>query len=432
MNRITTIIGAGAPLDFDYESVKIMRPSTYNITKEIINNYDLIDVENINKTKTSDLVKEIYDCLEKQYPVIENWKEEDDNKETIINFEMIFHVLESLYAYGSVWSKTCKNPSIYPIFAPFIKPSIIFDKNDIRQILDIFTIRIMDIINSYNKYFAKEKENKEKWYYKFFSRKKVIWDIFNLNYDTTIETCINNYKDGFERLDDENFMKFNPKILWDSETSTINHLHGCINYYFDSYKDINKDIFNSGFYDLYKYNSYDKVRGMILGRGRSYPSNQTGESYYPSPIITGLRKTDKVTNFPLGFYYGNLLKSIINNNVLVIIGYSFGDLYINSLLEKMNTLHGDSARIVIIDFWNKNKIKKQGLEHYFGYCLPNEELRFILKISNEKNASGLNKNLNCSSNKAYMMSNNNKLMLFINGFKKASKYANKIFDFMNS
>ena len=425
--RITTIIGAGAPMDFSY-SKEMVKPSTANITNKIIEKYDVFDIVN-HKSITSYLAKRIYQRLNKLYPIKDNWKEE--KKERNINFEMVFHVLESLYAYNPVWRGGCNNPDTYPLFAPFVKSRINKDIDLISQIFPQFIMRIMDIINSYNQHFIENKNIAEKWYFDFFSRESVLWDIFNLNYDTTIENCIMNFNDGFETINGENFMKFNPSVLWQSSLSTINHLHGCINYYFDSYKDPNENAFNCGFHDLYKYKSYDEVKKKMEGRSYSNPANQTGESYYISPIITGLRKTDKITNFPLDFYYGKLYKSVIENNYLIIIGYSFGDLYINNLIENMLAIHGDKAKIVLIDYWDKNKIDSQGFEHYCEYCVPSNEMSVIVKAS-KQNLYKASKSLRKKYESNYLLSENGRLMLFIDGFKQASTSTDEIFSFLGN
>lgn len=425
--RITSIIGAGAPLDFSY-SKEMVWPSTANITKKITEKYDILDIENKIKRKSS-LVNNIYNRLNKYYPVKDNWKE--INTEKNINFEMLFHVLESLYAYNTVWKNKCNNPNTYPSFAPFVKPCIKKDIDYISQIFPQFILRIMDIINSYNQSFIENKNKADKWYYDFFSRKSVLWDIFNLNYDTTIENCITNYQDGFETIKDKKFMKFNPNVLWDSSVSTINHLHGCINYYFASNIGSNENTYNCGFHDLYKYNSYDIVKDMMKGRTYSNPANQTGESYYISPIITGLRKTDKITNFPLDFYYGKLFDSIMKNNSLIIIGYSFGDFYINNLIERMFAIHGDKARIVLIDYWNKDKIESQGFEHFCEYCVPDNEMSVVSKAA-KQNLYEVSASLKNEYGNKYLLSDNKRLMLFVNGFKQASESADEIFSFLDN
>lgn len=179
--------------------------------------------------------------------------------------------------------------------------------------------------------------------------------IFILNYDTTIEQTINEYEDGYEPdgIQDK-FLRFNPHRLLNNPDglSTINHLHGCINYYFSTYKDSNQDVYTFQSRDLYKYPDYATVRELMLGRGQSSPANQSGETYKSAPIITGLRKLDKLNCIPFDFYHANLVNCLTRNHKLIICGYSFGDSYCNQLIERMLYMHGSRARIVLIDKWN--------------------------------------------------------------------------------
>lgn len=38
-----------------------------------------------------------------------------------------------------------------------------------------------------------------------------------------------------------------------------------------------------------------RLKGMMIGRGRSNEVSQTNEEYISGPIITGLKKTDKIS-----------------------------------------------------------------------------------------------------------------------------------------
>ena len=52
-----------------------------------------------------------------------------------------------------------------------------------------YIIRIMDIVDSYNVHFMNVPEA-EMWYKNFFRASLHKWDIFNFNYDTTIEASL--------------------------------------------------------------------------------------------------------------------------------------------------------------------------------------------------------------------------------------------------
>ena len=265
-NRTTFLIGAGTPLDLDLPQ-GVIKASTSNITDDVRRPY----TDHLTQGDTITIVDDIYNQLMCTYPP------------------------DCSNPYSWVWSRNSKNPNLYPVFAPFIQPNISFDADTLHSVMDQFILRIMDIVNGYDFNIMKEQANE--WYWKFYQRFAENSDFFVLNYDTTIEKSIENYEDGFEPDGIQNvFLRFNPKRLFENPNglSTINHLHGCINYYFQSYKDLNKDIYTFLFHDLYKYPDYATVKGLMIGRGQSQPCTQSGETYYSSPIVTGLRKTDKL------------------------------------------------------------------------------------------------------------------------------------------
>lgn len=75
------------------------------------------------------------------------------------------------------------------------------------------------------------------------------------------------------------------------------------------------------------------------------PMNQANEGLFYSPIITGLKKTDKICYF----YHAHLAKKIIGNPSILISGYSFEDLYVNHLLQRHKLIHDQNERVVMID-----------------------------------------------------------------------------------
>lgn len=425
-NRTTFLIGAGTPLDLDLPQ-GVIKASTSNITDDVRKPY----TNHLIQGKTINIVDDIYNQLMCTYPPDYSNPYISGTPTPYIHFEHLFHILEMLDAYSWVWIRNSKNPNLYPVFAPFIQPNISFDADTLHSVMDQFILRIMDIVNGYDSNIMKEQANE--WYWEFYQRFAENSDFFVLNYDTTIEKAIGTYEDGFEPDGIQNvFLRFNPKKLFENPNglSTINHLHGCINYYFQSYKDLNKDIYTFLFHDLYKYPDYATVKGLMIGRGQSQPCTQSGETYYSSPIVTGLRKTDKLNCVPFDFYHANMTNCIIRNHKLVIAGYSFGDLYCNNLLERMNFLHGNQKRIVLIDFWDIPK----GDRIHGGYWLSQNQGKFLCRMTNCVDFDGvihqLYKNENSQTGALY--SDNGCLMVLPKGFKHAATCSNEIVAFLNS
>ncbi len=425
-NRTTFLIGAGTPLDLVLPQ-DVIKPATAEITNDVRRGYtDYLTPDNIIT-----IVDDIYNQLMCTYPPDYSNPYISGTPTPYIHFEHLFHVLEMLDAYSWVWSRNSKNPNLYPVFAPFIQPNIKFDADTLHSVMDQFILRIMDIVNGYDSNIMKEQANE--WYWKFYQRFAENSDFFVLNYDTTIEKSIENYEDGFEPDEIQDaFLRFNPKKLFENPNGlpTINHLHGCINYYFQSYKDLNKDIYTFLFHDLYKYPDYATVKGLMTGRGQSQPCTQSGETYYSSPIVTGLRKTDKLNCVPFDFYHANMTNCIIRNHKLIIAGYSFGDLYCNNLLERMNFLHGDLKRIVLIDFWNiPQEVRMHG-----EYWLSKNLGQFLCRMTNCGDLNEVIRQLYKKENSqtGALYSDNGCLMVLPNGFKQAATCSDEIIAFLNS
>lgn len=437
MNRITAIVGAGAILDFDLPE-GVHKPSTAYITEQVVG---LHETNSITGQPITEII-DAYNTLKNEYP-------------TPPHFEMLFHVLEMWYAYGTVWrdlKHLPKNPDTYPVFAPFVRPRYCIDVDNIHQAIKKFLLCVMDIVNSYNApYLANENFNR--WYRDFWRNYAGDWDVFNLNYDTTIDHTLAQCEDGFEDIPGQDgFQHFVPQKLWANHTgrSTMSHLHGCIEFFDERYKkEVYKDeVLKYDFHDLYKYSSYDRVRGLYEGSTKSCKSNQSGEQYFGTPIITGLRKNDKLNIIPFDFYHGHLFNCILRNNALLLVGYSFGDLYMNHVIQRMELIHGKRKRVVLIDYWPlyeeeaiasiDDPDRRTGLirgmmrEHAEGDGMSHPFGDFLCRMTDTKMFDEAATCFQSYDRTGPMVSTNGCLMLFIGGFKAAVEYKSEIYEFLNS
>ena len=412
--RITAIIGAGAPLNFSYTG-KII-PSTGEITRIVTTPYLSQDGKN-----NIIIPKQIETHLKKTYPP------ERNGQTANINFEMIFHVMELYISYENSWNNK-RNRKVFPIFGPFTLPSISFDLNDMFYVMKQYIIRIMDIVDSYNVHFMNVPEA-EMWYKNFFRASLHKWDIFNFNYDTTIEASLGEYEDGYTPIR-SGVERFSPIKLWNNAQtlSTVNHLHGCINYCYSN--NPGRDRFNYRYNDLFKYDSYDTVKQIMNERYQSHSYNQDGTVIFAGPILTGLRKTDKLNCVPFDFYHSNLTNCIIRNRSLLIVGYSFGDLYCNQMIERMVEIHGNKSRVVIIDKWFIKNYDEDSLITYMKEKISLEMSNFLKKVVCVDQITALAKQLKFNNISNPMRSNNGNLMLLIDGFKKATDYKEEIMQFL--
>lgn len=342
MKRITAILGAGAVLDFDFDN--LLSPSTQNITEAILD----IEVQNVDGQSIK-LIKAVHDRLqergfEKQNPMITPYAKEDVNK---IHFEHLFHVLEELMSYNSIWKNEWISPSVFPPLAAFSKGDFERDTIEYVQALINAENRIIQIITGYDNLFS-ESADRERWYKDFWRCNQNGWDVFNLNYDTTVEYSLGEFEDGYEDTS-EAYQHFSPAKLIENSRglSTVQHLHGSILYAETFPKEFN---FSHGNRDLYKFPTAKAAREEM--RIHQCPEQtQAQESFYTGPILIGLRKTEKLEFLPYSCYHADLVNKIIANSSLLIVGYSFGDLYVNQLLERHKLVHGRLQRVVIVDKW---------------------------------------------------------------------------------
>lgn len=426
------ILGAGVPLNFNLPD-SIIKPSTDNITKEVIRPYHVYSLEEADKT--SNVINDIYTKLTQNYPLSQqqglDWRTTKPYVPNI-HFEILFHVLEMYIAYKPAWDGNCHNGDIYPYFALFSKDSVNYPYNELFSIKRDFITRIMDIVSKYDEYYRQNKNDKEKWYAEFFQLFKNKLEIFNFNYDTTIEESIGEFEDGFEDNPNSDGLKiFNPNKLWNNKKnlSTINHIHGCILYY-----QAKNDEDRYGYdmlHDMYNYPNYASMRNRYVGTGHSEPVSQDHTEYIAGPIITGLRKTEKINCIPYEFYYGHLFNSIIKNNSIIIAGYSFGDKYTNQLLLRMGILHGDMTRIVLIDYWKYDTKSYDGLEYFLNTQLSGDLISFLLMTAQVDSISAFCKDID-NSLPYCLKSSNGRLMIFVSGFKEAARHKKTILSFVNS
>ena len=248
-----------------------------------------------------------------------------------------------------------------------------------------------------------------------------------------MEQSLGDYEDGFEDCADRPYAIFCPQKLMEnvSQLSTVNHMHGCINYFYKDHP--NDDMFETNIHDLYLFPNYEEVRNRMIGRGQSNPSAQNNEQYYAGPIITGLRKTDKLNCLPYDFYHGNLYNAVLRNNAMVIVGYSFGDLYVNNLINRMHAIWKGKERIVLIDKWDGSKIigSRIELEHYIQ-TLSRGEIEFLEIMSNCSYIGNMIADFIDPDVHKPKYAKNGNLLLVTSGMKEASSIRNDIYRFLES
>lgn len=414
MERITTILGAGAVLDFDFQPDEIV-PRTDIITEEV----DKILIKDFMDGQRKPLVKFVHQALKEAHYETQNPARTPEAREIInpINFETLFHVFESLLSLSSVWKDEWISPKVFPPIAAFVDCKESFEKYNTtlyHMALVRMENRICEIVDSYDTKFATKKEYAA-WYKNFWHQYAGILDVFTLNYDTTIEHSLEKYEDGFVKWK-YTTKRFEPKrLLENKELTSINHLHGCITY-LNQWLDVYRDGYS--YNDMFKLASYANKVKKDPWHSANVEYNQSHEAYVQRSILVGMRKPDKIMMSPMNFYHANLVNKICENRALLIVGYSFGDTYVNEYLYKMRLIHGDKRRIVLIDKW-------------FGRKCNAAMWNFINSETNDD--LDYRKKLREGDYYAPHVSKKKTLMMFICGFKYAVEHhEDKIREFLMS
>ena len=200
--------------------------------------------------------------------------------------------------------------------------------------------KIVSNLGRFCNFFINEIENSEKCY------------IFTLNYDLLVETILLEFlgtdkftdfchQAGLDKSININKYNFNPtrcnSMYTDLQKKTeLHHLHGSLSLFHDV---LNNQIFKFISSDIQKHSVYKNIYEKSL-------------QYIPA-IITGGGKSDKINEFPF-FYYYKSMKDICefgSASKLYIVGYSFRDEHINSLINNWtNSVTDYKDSLLIVDY----------------------------------------------------------------------------------
>ena len=423
-SAVTVIVGAGAVLDFGHKGIF---PSVKDITDEVLK----LSIQKVDGGERP-LLRDLNDYIVEKLKQVGRPEINRINPPQL-NFESLLHVVEMCIAYSGCWHREYLSWPAPPEFGTLIQPDVFLkDIQTYDYIRAAYGLQktVMDIVNQYDDSFEKDTSS-EQWYRDFWKSLSGRSNIFNLNYDNTIENSLGEYEDGFLPIDDgEEYSRFSAKQYYENRRnlSTIAHPHGQI-----LFSEARSYPFDYSTRDLVKNRDFQTACKNRIGV-QSPPSNQAKEEYLQPVIVSGSRKTEKMTFAPNNVYLSDLTRKVVENNRLIIIGYSFGDLYLNEILGLGLAAHGDDFRAVIIDkfpqYINKYPSFYQHLTHR---CNP-EEYIFVSRLAHDGLHIEIGQKefpLIVGEYGAPVVSRNGKLMMCIGGFKDAVlNHQDEIMDFL--
>ena len=420
---VNVIVGAGAVLDFNHKGIF---PSVKAITDEVLN----LTIQKVDGSEWR-LIKELYNRLIDRLKQVGN----PEVRRLIhpeLNFEDLLHVLEMCLSYSSCWLDEYLHWKSFPLFGSLIDPKSFLkdiDTVEYERAASALEEKVMEIVNQYDSAF-RDNSGSEEWYRAFW-RSISGGNVFTLNYDSTIEESVGNYEDGFEEIwGAEDFSRFSARKYYDNSErkTTIAHLHGSI-----LYSEPKSFPFEYSTRDLVKNIDYEtalKNRQVRQTENRT----QAKEGYIQPYIISGARKTEKMVYAPYNVYFSDLSRKVIENKRLVIVGYSFGDLYLNELLGLGMKAHGDEFRVVIIDKFPQYICDYPSFyQHLLSHCNYGE-FSFVSRVAKDRLPIEPGQKefpLVVKDYESPVRSKNGNLMFCMTGFKDAvTKHKDEIMEFL--
>lgn len=293
------------------------------------------------------------------------------------NFETIIAAIEYLLDWSIAYSReghiSVDNTNI---ISTLFKTRHFKTKHSIpdpKDIWDIYKELINSIISRISKYDSKDKCNSNQNVLREYFGNKIREariKVYSLNYDRLLPQIVRRKCcDGTieEANMDYSFFGYNLSKFIKSRWSYFN-LHGSI--YLKQYSNY-----------LYQVAQYNYPQHLEYAH--SLNGGSPNENKLFSPIITGYSKSQRILSEPFNFGIGAFMVDCNKCNELYIVGYSFSDPHINSIIQ--NYINFDKVDVCIID---KGKVVKR-IENDLSYRLhkvkPVRKIETINDINNTDN-----------------------------------------------
>ena len=295
MKKTTVLLGAGAMLPFG-------GPTTQELTRRLLSNSI---------------------CKKEFAPIFSRTKKTG-------NFEFLLSSLEFLLDLKRA-NEGHESYSTNPYL--LLEPNYSYQIYTIKELWEIYCEAINEIIDRIKEYDTPPFTEKHDSFAKFLLNKKQYSNlkIYSLNFDRLIPKIASKsslvFYEGFNDLQYEyDLSKFN------NFPYTFFNLHGSI-------------------YTSYVPGGVAKVidTPIVLEHPFYIHGGNPGEKKVFLPIIAGYSKSQRIMSEPFNLGIAAFMNDCNTCSRLVIVGYSFGDPYINSILKRFIKL--ESTEIIIVDYY---------------------------------------------------------------------------------
>ncbi len=163
--------------------------------------------------------------------------------------------------------------------------------------------------------------------------------VSTLNYDDSIERSVPNIWDGFTN-DDPGEIDYQGFSL--AHQFELLHLHGSIRFAAAEPTTPPKGP------ELRRFKNNVEAKPHRSLSTQFNALTQAGELIFTGPMLSGLRKTEKLVIEPYGLYHHRFVNGLLDSPRLVCIGYGGGDIYVNSAITRARKYHKEGFKIVYV------------------------------------------------------------------------------------
>jgi hypothetical protein len=335
------------------------------------------------------------------YDILKNFY---DGHESSFNFETFLATIEEILSYvlastnlNGTSANTHFTPAILQLkeeIASLLKDEVEERRMYCRELFSHYINIIIKKIDLYNEKILTENheeinENLVK-FTKYFLKRNYAVKFYTTNYDNIIPQVLSKHfkvYEGFYNSSDEQ-KRFNYDLsLFRKACISHFNIHGSIF--------LGKRILDTGYETLYDTRGY----GMGLD-GLTEDSGNPGDLLSFTPIITGYKKTQRISNKPFNLGFHALANDCNDCKALVTVGYSFSDLHINSILSTFTKWD----KTVFMDV---NPVFESGrIDHFITRIgVKKEDSQWLHDDTNRKHAykAGIEEFLKDSSNWKYLL-----------------------------
>lgn len=258
-----------------------------------------------------------------------------------VNFEHIYHCAHELLFTFEPTSTTVNE--YRPILWPFIRRRIEIDEGALQALVKYMAKLIFEELSA----ICDEPKEDLGLLASFLKRlrKDHITRIYATNYDDFLLQAAPDLYVGFDSTQDHDPRLFDRRAFWQAtDSDSVFHLHGSVHLAFDN---------SSQDTDLGDLHWFDK-RATALRHSSYYGSGERrmdGSKIVRTAVITGLDKLSLLQQRPLSHYYACMARDAMTADVIYVIGYSLGDLHLNTWLAEARRMN-PVPPLVFVDMWS--------------------------------------------------------------------------------